>query len=72
MDVVMPELNGPEAYAKMAELRPGIKVIFTTGYTSEAALLISRLAKGTAILQKPYGLASLSHNIRRALDREPH
>jgi hypothetical protein len=56
----------------MAELRPGIKVIFTTGYTSEAALLISRLAKGTAILQKPYGLASLSHNIRRALDREPH
>ncbi len=33
MDVVMPSLSGPEAYLEMSALRPGIRVIFTTGYT---------------------------------------
>jgi two-component system cell cycle sensor histidine kinase/response regulator CckA len=71
MDVVMPHLSGPDAYSKMAELRPGSKVIFTTGYTSEAASLISLLEKGAAILQKPFGLTSLSQMIRNTLGREP-
>jgi two-component system, cell cycle sensor histidine kinase and response regulator CckA len=70
MDVVMPRLNGPEAYSKMAQLRPGIKVVFTTGYTSEAASLMSLLEKGAAILQKPFGMATLSRIVRSTLDRE--
>ncbi len=70
LDVVMPGLGGPEAYSKMAELRPGLKVIFTTGYTSEAAPLMCLLEKGAAILQKPYGMTSLSQMIRHAMSRE--
>lgn len=70
MDVVMPRLSGPEAYSKMAELRPGIKVVFTTGYTSEAAALMSLLEKGAAILQKPFGMTMLSQTVRNTLDRE--
>lgn len=70
MDVVMPGLSGPEAYTKMAELRPGMKVIFTTGYTSEAAALMSLLEKGAAILQKPFGMTTLSQMIRSTLGRE--
>jgi two-component system cell cycle sensor histidine kinase/response regulator CckA len=70
LDVVMPELGGPDVYSKMAELRPGIKVIFATGYTSEAASLMSLLEKGAVILQKPYSLTSLSQRIRSTLGRE--
>jgi len=68
MDVVMPSLSGPEAYLQMSALRPGIRVIFTTGYASEAKLLVSLLEKGAAILQKPYSLTSLSQMIRAALE----
>jgi two-component system cell cycle sensor histidine kinase/response regulator CckA len=68
MDVVMPSLSGPEAYLKMSAVRPGIKVIFTTGYTHEAAALISLVEKGAAILQKPYSLTSLSQMVRGALE----
>ena len=46
MDVVMPSLSGPDAYSKISALRPGIEVIFTTGYTSEAASLISLVETG--------------------------
>jgi CheY-like chemotaxis protein len=71
MDVVMPLLNGPEAFLEMSALRPGIRVIFTTGYTSEAASLISLVEKGAAILQKPYSLTSLSQMVRGALEHQP-
>ena len=36
MDVVMPSLSGPEAYLEMSAMRPGIRVIFTTGYTPKS------------------------------------
>ncbi len=70
MDVVMHSLSGPEAYLQMSALRPGIRVIFTTGYASEAKLLVSLLEKGAAILQKPYSLTSLSQMIRTALEHQ--
>jgi signal transduction histidine kinase len=35
MDVVMPKMNGKEAYASIASIRPGIKVLFTSGYTPD-------------------------------------
>jgi two-component system, cell cycle sensor histidine kinase and response regulator CckA len=70
MDMVMPKVSGPDAYAKMAEIRPGLKAIFTTGYSMEAAGMISSPEKRTAILQKPYGLTSLSQKIRITLDGE--
>jgi len=67
MDVVMPLLSGPEAYLEMSALRPGVRVLFTTGYTPEAKFLISMLERGAAILQKPYSLTSLSQMVRAAL-----
>jgi len=70
MDVVMPSLNGPDAFSRMLEIRSQTDVIFTTGYTSEATALLSWVQKGTTILQKPYSLASLGHTIRTALDRK--
>jgi two-component system, cell cycle sensor histidine kinase and response regulator CckA len=69
LDVVMPGLSGPETYAQMASIRADLKVVFTTGYTSEAASLTSMIEKGAGFLQKPYGQRSLGLKVREILDR---
>ena len=68
MDVVMPSMNGPVAYLEMSALRPGVRVIFTTGYTPKARALVSMIEEGAVILQKPYSLTSLSQMVRGALE----
>lgn len=71
LDVVMPKLNGPEAYARMCAARPTLPVIFATGYSAESAPLLSALAeKGVPILQKPYSPRILARKIRELLDRQ--
>ncbi len=68
LDVVMPRLSGPDAFMQMSELQPNLRVVFTTGYTSEAASLTSMLEKGASFLQKPYSQRSISQMIRSVLD----
>ena len=70
MDVVMPAMSGREAYAQISALRPGIAVIFTTGYTPETQALGPLLEKGAMILKKPYSLAALSQMVRSSLERQ--
>ena len=70
MDVVMPRLSGPEAYLEMSAMRPGIRVIFTTGYAPKAKSLVAMVEKGASILQKPYSLTSLSQRVRAALEHQ--
>ncbi len=62
-DVVMPDLTGPEAYAQIVIMQPDINMIFTTGYTNEAASLLSMVEKGACVLQKPYTAKKLTHVI---------
>jgi two-component system cell cycle sensor histidine kinase/response regulator CckA len=68
LDVVMPELSGPDAFRQMVAMQPNLQVVFTTGYTSEAAALTSMLEKGASFLQKPYSQRSISQLIRSVLD----
>ncbi|HEY4684269.1 MAG TPA: response regulator [Candidatus Acidoferrales bacterium] len=68
LDVVLPKLSGPEAYARMCALKPDVSVVFATGYTAEAAQLNSMLEKGAAVLQKPYSPDSLARKVRDILD----
>lgn len=70
LDIVMPDLSGPDAYAKMLSLRSDLGVIFTTGYTSEATPLRAVAQNGAAILQKPYDATSLSQTIGAVLSRQ--
>jgi DNA-binding response OmpR family regulator len=69
LDVAMPLLTGPEAYAQICALKPGFPVIFTTGYTSESASLKSHLEAGAIFLQKPYMPQELGRMVRGTLDR---
>ncbi len=70
VDVVLPRLNGPEAYLRMAALKPGISVIFTTGYASETNLIPIRTREDATILQKPYGSQYLAQKLREKLDKK--
>jgi len=69
LDVVLPKLNGPEAYLHMAELKPGVPVVFTTGYASEVSMVPIKTRKKATVLQKPYGSQYLAQKLREKLDK---
>jgi len=72
-DVVMPDLNGPELAERIVSSRPGIKLIFTSGYASESLARRGSLDAAIAFVQKPYRPKALARRIREVLDapREP-
>ena len=67
MDAVMPKLGGLEAYRRMAEMRPGLRALFCSGYSHELATGGKTLPEGTRLLQKPYSMDDLLAEIRRML-----
>ena len=67
-DVVMPEMGGPEVAAEIGSLRPGIKTIFTSGYTDDAIARQGILDPRVAFVQKPYRPKALARKIREVLD----
>lgn len=70
-DVVMPHLSGPELAAKIGALRPGVKVLFVSGYTDDTVFRHGVLEGGVAYLQKPFNLKALAQKIREVLSGQP-
>ena len=67
-DVVMPRMSGPELARRLRALRPGLKVLFTSGYTSGALEQSGELVSGAQLLQKPFTPQSLGQRVREVLD----
>jgi PAS domain S-box-containing protein len=67
-DVVLPGMRGVELAEHLGALRPGIKVVYMSGYTEDAFLHQGDLPPGTAFLQKPFSAALLTRKIREVLD----
>jgi PAS domain S-box-containing protein len=67
-DVVMPEMNGHQLATKLNELRPGLRVLYTSGYTGDALEARGVLEEKNAFIQKPFTAAALGDQIRRILD----
>jgi FixJ family two-component response regulator len=65
----MPELSGPELAAQIASLRPGIKIIFTSGYTDDAIARQGILDPTVAFIQKPYRPKALAKRNSRGVER---
>jgi hypothetical protein len=61
-DVVLPGLSGLELAARLKALRPGIRVLFISGYTDED--LTAALPPGARFLQKPFTLSSLVERVQ--------
>jgi CheY-like chemotaxis protein len=68
-DVVMPGLSGPELVARAKEIRPGLRVLYTTGYTSDMALRHRLLEHGDDVLAKPYTPQDLYRKVRAVMNR---
>lgn len=69
-DLVMPGLGGLELAEKLIELRPGIRVVYMSGYT-EQTTRPEAFEQPRFYIQKPFSLLALSVIARRALD-SPH
>ena len=67
-DVVMPEMSGPELANRLALLRPGVKIIFTSGYADDAIARQGILDPRVAFIQKPYRPKALAKKIRQVLN----
>lgn len=67
-DVVMPELDGLELASRLKFLRPGIKVVFMSGYTEDGALSHGLLKDGSGFLRKPFTPEALLRKIDETLD----
>jgi signal transduction histidine kinase/CheY-like chemotaxis protein len=69
-DIVLPGgMNGRQLSREVLKTRPGLAVLFTTGYTPNAIIHHGRLDPDVQLLSKPYTRDDLSHKIRRILDR---
>jgi PAS domain S-box-containing protein len=66
-DVIMPKLGGKDLYRQLAERRPGIKVLYMSGYTDNAIVHHGVLEEGTPFLQKPHTPESLARKVREVL-----
>jgi len=68
-DVIMPgTMNGRQLADEIQKSRPGLKMLFTSGYTENAIIHHGRLDSGVLLLAKPYRKSDLAGMIRRALD----
>nr|WP_245218887.1 PAS domain-containing protein [Rubellimicrobium aerolatum] len=67
-DIVMPETNGRKLADEALRRRPGLKVLFTTGYTRNAVVHNGVLDAGVHLIGKPFTLEELAAKLREVLD----
>ncbi|MBN2371047.1 MAG: PAS domain S-box protein [Vicinamibacteria bacterium] len=71
-DVILPGMNGKDLYLKLRGTRPGLKVLYMSGYTNDVINNHGVLDEGTRFIQKPYSVQGLVRKVREALDEEDH
>jgi PAS domain S-box-containing protein len=67
-DVVMPKISGPELVRRLQKLRPGLRLIYTSGYTESHRLREEVVTHNLPFLQKPYTRSELLSKVREVLD----
>jgi nitrogen-specific signal transduction histidine kinase/ActR/RegA family two-component response regulator len=70
-DVIMPgSLKGPELAVEARRLQPGLRVLYTSGYTDNAVFERGQLDSTVHLLQKPYRRTDLARKMREAIDSD--
>jgi two-component system cell cycle sensor histidine kinase/response regulator CckA len=67
-DVVMPNMNGPQAAELIRLHRPSIKVLFMSGYTGDLPFPEGPNAPPRVLLEKPFTIDALTRKVRDVLD----
>jgi PAS domain S-box-containing protein len=68
-DMVMPEWSGPETCRRLRQIRPGVRVLYMSGYSKEAIADRSGPAPEGVLLEKPFPPGELLRRVRQALNR---
>ena len=66
-DVVMPRMRGPVLAAEIVKHRPGVAIVFLSGYTEEVISQSDKIT-GFTLVEKPYTAQALLRSIRRSID----
>ncbi|MEP7188968.1 MAG: response regulator, partial [Roseiflexaceae bacterium] len=69
-DVVMPQMGGEALAEQVRRAYPRIKVLFVSGYATDAIVHHGRLTPGTHFLSKPFTRATFARKIRAVLGAE--
>ncbi len=69
-DIVMPQMSGHELADRLAESRPGLKILYVTGYSDDVILKRGVEAGKAALLEKPFSPETLARGVRAVLDAE--
>jgi PAS domain S-box-containing protein len=70
-DLVMPRMSGRQLADLLVRERPGLRVLFMSGYTDEVMLSHGVGAAGVSFLQKPFSPSGLAQRVREVLDQQP-
>jgi two-component system cell cycle sensor histidine kinase/response regulator CckA len=70
-DVVMPGISGKELADRVKSQRPGIKVLYMSGYTDQSVVKHGILETDAVLLQKPFTMATLALKLREIFSEEP-
>jgi PAS domain S-box-containing protein len=70
-DVVMPGMSGRERADRLLAVRPGLKVLFLSGYLDDAILRYGIQTESTPFVQKPFSPQALARKVRELLGTTP-
>ncbi len=70
-DVMMPGMSGPELVDAINERRPGVRVLYLSGYTEETSARTGMRPAHVAFLQKPFSFSALLTKAREVLQEPP-
>ena len=63
-DVIMPGATGPQLFERLVRRRPGLKVLYVSGYTDDTIAHQGQLDAGVQFLQKPFTADALNRRVR--------
>jgi CheY-like chemotaxis protein len=68
-DVIMPNQSGPELVAELRRLRPGVRVVFMSGYTGGIDSNPAEFPGDAPLLEKPFSLERLQQVVAQSINR---
>jgi PAS domain S-box-containing protein len=68
-DVVMPGMSGRELADRLVAERPGLRILYVSGYTSDKVIARGVVEGDTDLLRKPFRSVELARKVRTILDR---